>query len=288
MNNEVSPVVQSLLLRNALVRHRKKRGLTQEQVAHELEWSSAKLIRIEGGRSPLSKTDLQVLLAQYGVVEASEVERLQNLARDARRSAWWQAYRHEISDNYLAYIGYEAGASFIRQVQDSAVPGLLQTEDYARMYSSEVFESVDSELVVKFRLRRQDELNHRTRPPRQSFLLDEAVIRRHVGIKVDREIMPTQLRRLVEEGRDGHVEIAVIPFGAGAHPGMKGPFTLLEFDGDLGDILYLEGSGTSETITGEDPRIAAYRAAFEQLRAEALPSEESLTLIEQIADEMSG
>ncbi|TDB84321.1 hypothetical protein E1264_25085 [Actinomadura sp. KC216] len=100
--------------------------------------------------------------------------------------------------------------------------------------------------------------------------------------------MPAQLRRLVQAGRSDHIEIAVLPFGAGAHPGTRGPFTILGFDGDLGEVLYLEGQGTAAVVAGEDQRVSDYRHAFEVLRQKTLPQDESLVLIEHVADEMSG
>src|SRR5205807_774373 len=107
--------VQSALLRSELIRLRKERGLTQEQVAHALEWSPSKLIRVEGGRSSITKVDLEALLAEYGVSSESQRERLLSSNRSARERSWWDAYRDDIDATYLAYVGYEAGAAFIRQ-----------------------------------------------------------------------------------------------------------------------------------------------------------------------------
>jgi transcriptional regulator with XRE-family HTH domain len=280
------PVVQSLLLRNELVWLRKAKGLTQEQVARDLEWSPARLIRIEGGKTTLTKTDLQALLAAYGITSPGRIERLQDLARGARERAWWSDYRGDFPDAYLSYVGYEAGASFIRQTQNSVVPGLLQTREYAEAYTSGFGTAEQVGLAVRFRLRRQEEMSKRVDPPQQFYILDEAVIRRHVGIKADPGIMPAQLQRLVEAGLSDHITIVVIPFAAGAHAGMDGPFTLLEFDGDLGDILYAEGPWFTEIVTGDDGRIAEQRDAFETLRGEALSPEKSLELIHDVAEEM--
>src|SRR5215470_12850421 len=131
MATDQGPVVQSALLRGDLVRLRKERGLTQEQVVAELEWSPSKLIRVEGGRSSITKVDLDALLTKYGVTSESTRERLQLLNKGARAGAWWDKYRDDVSPNYLNYVGFEAGAAFIRQFQSGFLPGLLQTEDYA-------------------------------------------------------------------------------------------------------------------------------------------------------------
>jgi len=125
------PVVQSALLRGELVRLRKESGLTQEQVASDLEWSPSKLIRVEGGRSSITKVDLDALLTKYGVTSESTRERLHFLNHGARAAAWWNKYRDDVAPTYLNYVGFEAGAAFIRQSQSLFVPGLLQTEEYA-------------------------------------------------------------------------------------------------------------------------------------------------------------
>ncbi|MGO8893015.1 MAG: Scr1 family TA system antitoxin-like transcriptional regulator, partial [Streptosporangiaceae bacterium] len=133
MAADQGPVVQSALLRSELVRLRKERGLTQQQVARELEWSASKLIRVEGGASSITKVDLDALLSKYGVTSESHRERLQSLNRAAKERGWWDSYRDYVSPAYLHYVGLEAGAAFIRQFQIGFIPGLLQTPEYARV-----------------------------------------------------------------------------------------------------------------------------------------------------------
>ena len=97
-------------------------------------------------------------------------------------------------------------------------------------------------------------------PPRQYHVVDEGVIRRHVGISQDPAIMPSQLRHMADRAeREESLTVRVIPFTAGAHPGLSGPFTLLEFDGSLPDLLYLDAGRDVSLITGSDPRIGAVR-----------------------------
>src|SRR5579859_2734279 len=105
MPNDQGPVVQSALLRNELIRLRKDSGLTQEQVAGGLEWSPSKLIRVEGGRSSITKVDLDALLTAYGVTSESRRDQLQALNRGARERAWWDSYRDDVSPAYLNYVG---------------------------------------------------------------------------------------------------------------------------------------------------------------------------------------
>ena len=289
MASDQGPVVQSALLRSELVRLRKEKGLTQEQVVAKLEWSSSKLIRVEGGRSSITKVDLDALLGQYGLTSESQRERLQTLNRGARAVGWWNAYRNDVPLAYLDYVGYEAGAAFIRQFQGTAVPGLLQTADYARALTVvSVEERRRIEAVVGLRLQRQSELARRAIPPRQYYVLDEAVIRRRVGVPEDPSIMPDQLMHIVSRARDDdQITVRVIPFAKGAHAGFSGPFTLLEFDGGLPDILYLDAGREVISIVTSDEKVAEYADSFESLVETALSAADSLEFIQSAAEEMS-
>jgi transcriptional regulator with XRE-family HTH domain len=284
------PVVQSALLRGELVRLRKESGLTQEQVASDLEWSPSKLIRVEGGRSSITKVDLDALLTKYGVTSESTRERLQVLNRGARERGWWDRYRDDISPTYLDYVGFEAGAAFIRQFESGFVPGLLQTPRYAEAVTEYSVNAARVKPIVELRLQRQRELAQRSAQPRQYYVVDEAVIRRHVGISKDPAIMPDQLRSVADKvEREGLITLRVMPFTAGAHRGLSGPFTLLEFDGGLPDVLYIDaGRGAFVSmVSGNDPRVAEYRDDFETLLEDALPADKSIELIRRVAEEMS-
>ncbi len=284
------PVVQSAILRGEIVRLRKDNGLTQGEVARALEWSPSKLIRIEGGHSSITKVDLDALLNRYGVALGRERERFQRLNRAARLRGWWHAYRDEIDAPYLKYVGYEAGATFIRQFPGTVVPGLLQTAEYAEALTACTIETAKVTPVVRLRLQRQTELAQRSDPPRQFYVLDEAVIRRHIGIETDPMIMPSQLRHIADEAAGNElITVRLIPFSAGEHAGLSGAFTVLGFDGVLADLLYLDtGKGEFADITGEDPQVAEYAANFEVLLDRALPESESIMFIRSAADEMCG
>ena len=292
MVSDQGPTVQSALLRDELVRLRKDSGLTQEQVASDLDWSPSKLIRVEGGQSRITKVDLDALLTEYGVTSESHRERLQALNRGARERAWWDHYRDDVAPAYLSYVGFEAGASSIRQFQVVAIPGLLQTPEYAKTVTAVAFGPVAPgrvDSIAGLRLRRQAELGRQSPPPRQYFVLDEAAIRRHVGIKTDPAIMPDQLRSIADRAeRDKLVTVRVLPFDAGAHPALE-PFTLLGFEGGLSDVLYLDAGweGAMHLITGGAQEIAEASKVFDGLVEDALPVEKSIELMRRVAEEMS-
>lgn len=290
MPADLGPVVQSALLRNELVRLRKEAGLTQEQVAGDLDWSPSKLIRVEGGRSSITKVDLEALLAKYGVTDESHRQQLQALNRGSREPGWWDRYRGDVSPAYLAYVGFEAGAAFIRQFQYGFLPGLLQTADYAEAVTVNSVDAVRVAAIVGLRLKRQAELAQRDPRPRQCFVIDEAAIRRHVGIAKDPAIMPTQLHRIADTAeRDDLITVRVIPFAAGAHRGLFGPFNLLEFASGLPDVLYIDaGRGEfASMVMGNEPQVFEYRDDFELMLEEALTAAKSIEFIRHVAEEMS-
>lgn len=290
MATDQGPVVQSALLRGELVRLRKESGLTQEQVAADLEWSPSKLIRVEGGRSSITKVDLDALLGRYGVTSESTRDRLQALNRGARERGWWNKYRDDVSPTYLNYVGFEAGAAFIRQFQSGFLPGLLQTAEYAEAVTVNSVDAVRVAAIVGLRLERQAELAKRDPRPRQYYVVDEAAIRRHIGIRKDPAIMPTQLRFMADAAeRDELITVRVIPFSVGAHRGLSGPFTLLEFEGGLPDLLYIDAGRMefASMVVGNEPQVAEYRDDFELLLEDALSADKSIELIRSVAEDMS-
>ena len=281
--------IQRGRLTRELRRIRKDSGMTQEQVAAEIEWSLSKLIRIEGGGVSISVSDLRSLLALYQIADEGQVEELVALARAARQRSWFTAFRDITSPQYVTFVGYEAAASIIRQFEPTLIPGQLQTEEYARAVTLEyAADRVDK--LVEIRIRRQELLEE----PRRLFffILDEAAIRRQVGAPTNPGIMRRQLRKLIETARQPNITLEIVPFSAGVHPGMKGSFTVLEFAGDDEDILYLEnarggGSNPSALLTGEDPQILQHRVAFERLREQSLGPKKSIELIAEVAESMT-
>jgi uncharacterized protein DUF5753/helix-turn-helix protein len=290
MPADQGPVVQSALLWRELARLRRERELTYAQVATALGWPPWKLIKVEGGHGTITTADLDALLAQYGISDVAAVELLNALHRSTLERAWWDSYADRVNAAYLEYVGYEAGAVSIRQFQNSLVPGLLQTPRYADVVTNVGAAGARWVIpVAELRFERQSHLASRSEPPRQLFVLDEAVIRRHVGISHDPAIMPDQLRSIARRAeQDTLVTVRVIPFTAGAHPGLFGPFTLLGFGEELPDILYRDpGRGTFELAIRDHPQVSEHTADFEALLESALTAGESIQLIRTAAEQMS-
>jgi transcriptional regulator with XRE-family HTH domain len=288
MASDPGPVVQRARLTAELQRIRRDAGKTQEEVARALDWSPSKLIRIEGGNVGISTTDLQALLRYCGITDENQVAELSVLARGARGRGWWDPYKQDLDPAFASYLGYELGASFVRWFSPLLVPGLLQTEEYARALTIEFAPNAPvAEAVIEVRMMRQDKIFSREDVPQQHYVLDEAVIRRRVGGQRDQQIMPRQLSHLLELGSRPDITIELIPFDKGSHFGMRGEFTILEFVSGPAGVLFLENVRGTDLTVADSEQIASYLEAFDHLRQLALPEDESAAFIAAVVAQMN-
>jgi transcriptional regulator with XRE-family HTH domain len=235
----VSPTLRARRLAIELSSRREAAGLSREEAARRLEWSTSTVFRIETGRSRPQPRSVRDLLDLYGVT-GTERDGLIQLARDARQPGWWHSFRDVLPNPYEVYIGLETGAVSIRNFEPLIIPGLLQTADYARAMIRGGPRELDREEIerrVEVRMSRQQILLHDNRP-RLWAVIDEAAIRRVVGGST---VMAAQLRHLAEAAEHGRTTLQVVPFGAGAHAGAGGPFVILELPGPAEpDLVYVE------------------------------------------------
>jgi transcriptional regulator with XRE-family HTH domain len=268
-----------IILRNARVAANK----TQKQAAAELYWSTSKLMRLENGAVRVTVTDLRALLSLYGITDEGRVDELVGMARIARYHHW-TTYRDVLSPEFIAYLGYENAAATIRSFQSLLLPGLLQTADYARAVLRIVAGGNEPRIqrLLDARLTRQRLLFQRENPPQMFFMLDEAVLRRKVG---SCQVTAAQLEHLVHLAARPHVHLRVLGFEKGVHPGMNGPFAVLEFaDLDDGEVIFLEG--WSQMVVREGPGSDfRYRTRFAQLEAMAAPESEFVDIVRAIRAE---
>jgi len=277
-----------------------------------MDWSPSKIIRIEAGSVGISTNDLKALLNLYGIADASRTDELVELAKTAKEHGWWSKYREVLSkgngQELLALIGYESAATIIRNFESLLVPGLLQTEEYARTVlpqfagrtqteradtdhaeddddEQDTQDHKRAEKLLEIRMERQAYLLRSVEPPLMFFVLDEAVVRREVG---GRPVMRRQINRLLELAHRPYVTIEVVPFTTGAYPGLRGPFVVLEFRAAADDdVLYLENTG-GDLIRREEPQqVLPYRETFEQLRKSSLGPEGTKAFLAKIASEMT-
>ncbi|WP_158581657.1 helix-turn-helix domain-containing protein [Actinomadura spongiicola] len=281
----ISPTVRQRRLRVELRKARDEASLTQEQVAERLDWSLSKVIRIESGAVNISTTDLRAMLAFYGVAE-ERINELVQLAKAARERTWWSGYKKILSQQYYDLIGYESAAGIIRQYENLIIPGLLQTQEYAQEYLKNDLppeHSTDAEALVDVRMRRQEILEI-DEGPKVFFVLDEAVVHRQIG---GPGVMRDQLRHLIEMTNRSHITIEVVPFTAGANPGLRGSFTILEFpSAEDDDVLHLESPGFMRVTRDLQDAVVTYRERFERLREVSLKPEGTAVLLNRLADSL--
>ncbi len=255
-------------------------GLTLKQTAAHLECSDSKISRIEKGQVGALPRDVTDLLTLYQVDEWKREELLQ-LARQARRRPWWEV---EFRDLQLAYASYQAAAVTIREYQVLLLPGVFQTQEYARAVLRALrpgLEPPDVEGRIEFRVRQQAILT-RPDPPSIHAVLDEAVLRRPVGSAA---IMRRQLERLIQWTEYRNVTVQVIRFAAGEHAGMDGSFVIFGFGGPEEDVVYLENT-TNDFLLEEGDAVARYRVLFAHLREQALDPDESRSFISKASKDL--
>jgi transcriptional regulator with XRE-family HTH domain len=280
-----SATVRNRRLAAELRRLRESGDFTGDDVAERLGWSASKVSRLENARQAPRFADVRRLLDLYGV-EGNYREQLLQLARDAVRRGWWEAFSDALPEPYASYIGLEIEAEELWQWETQVVPGLLQTEAYAqaveqRSHSTEVIPPSRVDARVEARLERQSVLT-REAPLRLSVVLDEALLLRRYG---DAAVMAEQLQHLQELSVLPNLTLQVLPL-EGPHPIATGSFTLLQFPLVGGikfhDVVYIEHLNGCSYLE-EETETYRHRLSFERLRAEALGPAESLELISRIA-----
>jgi transcriptional regulator with XRE-family HTH domain len=278
------PTVQRLVLGGHLRRLRDDAGMTTEQAAAAIRGSHSKISRMELGRVGFKERDIADLLTLYGVSGGDEREALLKLSREANTPGWWQGYSDILPHWVEPYFGLEAAAAFIRNYQLQFVPGLLQTEGYARALIQLGSALAEEDIVrrVAARLSRQDVLM-RENAPRLWTVMDEGALRRPLG---GTAVMRDQIRRLIEMCDHPAVTLQILPFRSGAHPAMGGPFTILRFaEPDLRDVVYIEQL-TSALYLDKPTEVDSYLEVMEQLCLQAEPAAKTADLLKGIMDDL--
>ncbi|MFF1871679.1 helix-turn-helix transcriptional regulator [Streptomyces sp. CB03911] len=281
MSASINPTVRRRRLGAELRRLRETLGMTAEEVAGRLMVSQSKISRLENGRRSISQRDVRDLCDVYHVDDERIRAGLMEMARESRQRGWW----HEFSDiPYSVYIGLEAEASSIRAYESSFVPGLLQTQAYAEAVVLGTQPDTDATAVsrrVEVRLKRQSRIYGENQLGSLWAVIDEAVLRREVG---GSEVMYRQLNQLLDLSARSNINLQVIPFSHGAHPGMTGTFSLMEFPESADStVVYFEGV-TSDLYLEKDADVRRYTGLYDHLRAAALSVAESRSLIAKIAE----
>ncbi len=262
--------------------------LTLKAAASRLEWSEAKMWRIESGLTSMRSHDVLTMCTIYGA-PADLTEALMGLAKETKARGWWHSYGDVIPEGFDVFIGLEGAASHLSVYQGQLIPGLLQTEDYARVIIRAHFPDKDEEEIerrVALRVARQTLITRVTAPPTLHVALDEGLLRRPIG---GARIMAGQLAHLVEASELAHVVIRVVPCEAGLHQGvLSGSFFIMRFplngDGRASEppTVYADGY-TGDLYLDKPKEVERYEAAFGDIWNQSLDEEASRRLISEMA-----
>ena len=266
-----SPTVRRRELGALLRALRNEKGLTVEQVAERLLCSPSKVSRMETGQGATLR-DIRDLGYLYEVTDA-ELDRMQILAREGKRRAWWQSY--DLA--YDNYVGLEEDAVAISAFQSSVVNGLLHTEAYARASHEGAMPRLDPHQIdrqIEAKLTRQRILT-RAAPPRFHVVLDEAALHRVVG---GRQVMAAQLAKILEVAALPNTAVQVLPYDRGAHPAVESNFTILELPAPAPGAVFVEGLVGSILLERPDD-LERYQTIFSRLQSIALNPKETADLI---------
>lgn len=281
-----SPTVQRRRLGYLLRQFRTGLELTNRKVGDELERSESWVSRIETGESGIRLGELRALMDVYQITDSAVRTEMEALARGGRQRGWWSQYRSSLSNNYAAYIGFEASATRLLVYETLVVHGLLQTEAYARAVIRAAIPTVPADAVerrVDVRLKRQELLTRSSDPLQAWVVFDEAVLHRVIGGDMPAHL--AQLDRLLDVARDvDNVRLQVIPFGDASNLGAMTGFTVLDFDG-LPSFAYIEGLISDVYEEGEAAE--QFNVGHADLRAAALSETSTIGLIKRIRDDLS-
>jgi len=268
---------------------RNRAGLTVKDAARALEWSEAKMWRIETGQTSLRSLDVEAMCRTYGS-QADITSALMSLAKETKARGWWQAYGDAVPEWLDLYVGLEAAASRLSVYSQELIPGLFQTEDYARTiitadHPEESAEEIDQR--VRLRMARQALVRRSIDPPELQVTLNESALRWPIGGPA---VMAAQLDRLVTASELPNVSLRVVPFAAGLHPGiLSGSFIMLRFRANGNGTESEPPTVYAELHTGalyldKPQEIQRYGDVFTGIWRQALDESSSRELIRQIAE----
>ncbi|MEU7580611.1 helix-turn-helix transcriptional regulator [Streptomyces sp. NPDC041068] len=280
-----APTVGQVVLGRRLQDLREGAGLKREEAAKILRVAPATVRRMETAEVALKIPYLQLLLKSYGVAD-DEADAFVTLAEEANKPGWWQRFHDILPGWFSMYVSLEGAASLIRSYEPHFVPGLLQTEEYARgvMRSGAIGQTrpEDIDRYVALRMERQALLT-REDAPRLWVVMDETALRRPVG---SADVMREQLDRMLEATEMPHVTLQIAPFSAGPHPGTYGPFVLFRFAvPELPDMVY------SEYLTGAvylDARkeVATHLEVMDRMAAQAATAQRTKEILRDLRKEL--
>ncbi|WP_435279752.1 helix-turn-helix domain-containing protein [Streptomyces sp. 1222.5] len=249
--------------------------------------SDSQLYRVERGTSAFRRAaDLVTLLTRYGITDQEDVDFLVEIHRDSLNRGWWSTYARTMPSGLAMYIGLEDGAKSIRAWEPGVVFGLFQTEEYARKLfeAGKLVEEQTTEFVergVALRMERQEILT-RDSPVEIRAILDESALRRIIGT---REIMVTQIERLIDLAGLDNVTLQVLPLNQSAYRAHFN-FTLMDFEDPVPTVVQMDMPDGASNLTDKDTEVWRYTRRFDALRDGAIPVAETPKFLHQLSREI--
>ncbi|WP_229072573.1 helix-turn-helix transcriptional regulator [Actinoplanes sp. DH11] len=267
-NDNGGATVRRLQLGAHLRALRRAKGVTRDEAGYRIRGSESKISRMELGKVSFKERDVADLLKLYGVEDPAEHQRVLALAREANAPSWWHAYGDVLDTWFQNYLDLEQAAELIRGYEVQFVPGLLQTDAYARAVIKLGHDNAGPDEIdrrARLRMARKQVLA-RPDAPRLWAVLDEAVLRRPIG---GPEVLRQQIESLIEACASSAVRLQIIPFASGGHAAAGGAFSVLRFPHEkLPDVVYIEHL-TSGLYLDRREEVDHYAAAFGRLSIEA-------------------
>ncbi|WP_433825278.1 helix-turn-helix domain-containing protein [Actinoplanes sp. CA-015351] len=267
-NDNGGATVRRLQLGAHLRALRRAKGVTRDEAGYRIRGSESKISRMELGKVSFKERDVTDLLQLYGVEDPAEHQRVLALVREANTPSWWHAYGDVLDTWFQNYLDLEQAAELIRTYEVQFVPGLLQTDGYARAVIRLGHDTADAgEIDRRARLRMaRKQVLERPDAPRLWAVLDEAVLRRPIG---GPDVLREQIQYLLDISESPSVRLQVMPFSSGGHAAAGGAFSILRFPHEkLPDVVYIEHL-TSGLYLERREEVDNYAAAFGRLSIEA-------------------
>ncbi|MFJ8629805.1 helix-turn-helix domain-containing protein [Streptomyces sp. NPDC093568] len=276
-----APTVGQVVLGKRLQELRERAGLSRDEAARVLRVAPATIRRMETAEVALKIPYVQVLLETYGVPEA-EAAAFVSLTEEANRPGWWQRFHDVLPEWFSLYVSLEGAARIVRSYEPHFVPGLLQTEEYARavMRAGTIGQTGPEtiERHVSLRMERQ-RLLERPDPPHLWVIMDETVLRRPVG--GGGEVMRDQVDKLLELAERDRVTLQIAEFATGPHPGTYAPFTLFRFaEQELPDLVYTEYLSGALYLDSRK-EVAAHLEVLDHMSTAAASAERTKTILRE-------
>lgn len=279
MADQRGPTLRAQWLGSELRQMREQARLTIKEVAEYLRRNSSTVSRFESGTLPVRVAEVLAYLDICGVDDPDRRAKLKTMSQELFRKGWWDGYTGDVAGTLIDRIWLEDRATEIHYFQPVAVPGLLQTRDYAAAIirsANSAASPAQLDRWIELRMARQQLLDRDT-PLLLTAVVDEGVVRRMVG---GPEVMRAQLIHLTDLAERPGIEIQILPFSAGAHASPDGQFDLFRLADPYPDVACMQTPAGAVYV--EAAGAAPLASAYDRLRDAALSTSDSIAFLSDL------